>query len=215
MRILITGGGDVGRLTAETLANAGHEIVLIESVRDRCERLAEELDMMVICGDATRPEILEKAGIDEAELVVALSGNDQVNLITAIVAQEYGVKRIIVNLDDPAFNIVCQKLGVEEIVNPKNATASHIAEMARKPHALEVSTIVGGDIRVFTSVVRKDGPAGKKIADAGLPQGALAVAVQRDSEFFIPNGAFRLKEGDHVTVLAEEKRLKELERLFA
>ena len=214
MRILISGGGDVGRITAEQLAESGHDVVLIESERSTCERIASELDMMVVCGDATRPEILEKAGIENADLVMALTGNDQVNLITALVARTYNVKRVMVNLDDPAFNNVCQKLGVEEIVNPKIATAKHLADMAKKPHALEVSTIVGGGIRVFTTLVRKDRHAGKRIEELDLPRESVAAVVRRENEFFIPTPDFKLLDGDHLTILAEEKLLDKLAEVF-
>lgn len=214
MRILISGGGDVGRITAEQLAESGHDVVLIESDRATCERIATELDMMVVCGDATRPEILEKAGIENADLVMALTGNDQVNLITALVARTYNVKRVMVNLDDPAFNNVCQKLGVEEIVNPKIATAKHLADMAKKPHALEVSTIVGGGIRVFTTLVSKDRHAGKRIEELELPRESVAAVVRRENEFFIPTPDFKLLEGDHLTILAEEKLLDKLGEIF-
>ncbi len=214
MRILISGGGDVGRATAETLVNAGHEVVLVEEDRAACERLAGDLDIMVICGDATRPDILEKGGIEDADIVLALSGNDRMNIITALVAKEYGVKRVIVKLDDPTYNIVCQKLGVEEVVNPKIAAAKHIADMVRQPHAIELSTLVGGSIRVFTAIVRKDGYAGKKIEDIELPEGARVMVVQRGSEFFIPARGFRVKEGDHLSILCLEKNLEELARIF-
>ncbi len=214
MRILISGGGDVGRITAEQLAESGHDVVLIEAERSTCERIASELDMMVVCGDATRPEILEKAGIESADLVMALTGNDQVNLITALVARTYNVKRVMVNLDDPAFNNVCQKLGVEEIVNPKIATAKHLADMAKKPHALEVSTIVGGGIRVFTTLVRKDRHAGKRIEELDLPRESVAAVVRRENEFFIPTPDFKLLDGDHLTILAEEKLLDKLAEVF-
>lgn len=214
MRVLITGGGDMGRITAERLLEGGHEVVLVEEERDVCERLATELDLMVICGDATRPDILEKAEIEEADLVLAISGNDQNNLITALMAREYGAGRVIVKLDDPAFNTVCRKLGVEEIVNPKIATAKHITDMARRPHALEVSTFVGGSIRVYTAIIQKEAHSGVKIADLGLPRSSLAVVVERDKEYFIPKEDFKLVKGDHLTVICEEDDLDELDALF-
>lgn len=214
MRILIAGGGDVGRITAEKLVASGNDVILIDTERETCERIATELDLMVICGDATKPDILEKAGIENADLVMALSGNDQMNLITALVARSYDVKRVMVNLDDPAFNIVCQKLGVEEIVNPKSATAKHLADMAKMPHALDVSTIIGGSIRVFTAIIHKDRFAGKHLSEVDLPHGSIAVAVKRENEFFIPGPEFKLLEGDHITILAEERLLEELAGVF-
>lgn len=214
MRILITGGGDIGRITAERLIGAGHEVMLVDEEREACERLATELDAIVICGDATRPDILEKAGIEEAELVIALSGSDKMNLITALVAKEYGVKRVIVKLDDTAFNTVCRKLGVEEIVNPKTATAKHIADMTKRPHALEVSTLVGGEIRVFSAQIRKDEHAGSRLEDIKLKEGMLPVVIEREGEYFLASGGFKLMKGDKLTVLYEEGELERLQEIF-
>lgn len=220
MRVLITGGGDIGKTAASRLVEEGHEVVLIEEEREVCERIAENLDMMVICGDATKPDILEKAEIDRAELVLALSGNDQGNLITALMAKEYRNneeekgKRVIVRLDDPAFNTVCRKLGFEEIVNPKIATANHIADMARRPHALEVSTFVGGSIRVYTAIIYKEDHIGATVKDLPLPSDSLAVIIQREKEFFITKPDFKVMKGDHLTIICEEKALEKLEEVF-
>lgn len=214
MRVIISGGGSIGRAVAQTLVNAGHDVVLVEEEKEVCERLATELDTIVICGDATRPDILEKAEVDKADLVLALSGNDQMNLITALVAREYGAKRVILKLDDPEFNNVCRKLGVEEIVNPKIATAKHIADMAKRPHALEVSTLVGGSLRVFSATVQQDEMAGKRIADLDLPGDSLVAVIERDSEYFVPKGGFKILPGDKLTIICEEKTLEVLEEQF-
>ncbi len=214
MRILISGGGDIGRTLAEALTHAGEEVVLIEKDHGVCTNLATELDMMVICGDATRPEILEKAEIEKADLVLAVSGNDQGNLITALMAREYGSKRVIVRLDDPAFNIVCRKLGVEEIVNPKIATARQIADMARMPHAMDLSTLIGGDIRAFTAIIT-EGHDGARIEDLDLPRGTLSVVLERGGEFLLPEKDMKLKTDDHLTMICTGKSIEELEKVFA
>ncbi len=214
MRILMTGGGDMGRITAEALISAGHDVVLIEEGREVCERLAEALDIMVICGDATNPDILEKAEIEKADILIALSGSDKMNILTSIIAKEYGVKRIIVRLDDPAFNAICRKFGVEEIINPKTATAKHIAYMIKTPRALEISTLVGGDIRAFTAIIKKEEHGGKKTEDLALPSDCLPVVVKRDKEFFIARAGFKVLKGDSLTILCEEKSLDALGKIF-
>jgi trk system potassium uptake protein TrkA len=214
MRVLIAGGGDIGRITAESLVNVGHEVIVIDESPEVCERLASELDLMCICGDATRPHLLEKAEIEKADIVIALSGTDQENLITALIAKEYGVKRVIVKLDDPDFNIVCYKLGIEEVINPKVATAKHVADMTRKLHALELSTLVGGSIRVFTAIIKKDN-AGKRIDDLGLPGDCLPAVIQREEEFFIAKSDIKVMEGDRLDILCEEATLEALAKSFS
>jgi len=214
MRVIVAGGGDVGRYTAESLAGFGHEVIVIEENEEVCRGLASELDIIVLCGDATKPVMFEKAEVERTELVIALTDSDQENLIAALIAKEYGVKRVIVKLDDPGFNIVCHKLGLEEIVNPKLSTAQHIADMARKPHAIEVSTLVGGSIRVFSAIVRKKEHIGLRIDELDLPGDSLLVVLQRGAEFFIAKGGFKLLEGDHLNILCEEKTLEKLVESF-
>lgn len=214
MRILITGGGALGKLTSASLVEAGHSVVLIDEDRSTCEKLAEELDIMVICGDATRPDIMEKAEIEKAEIVIALSGSDQMNLITALLAKEYGTERVIVKLDDPAFNTVCHKLGVQEVVNPKTATSKHLVDMVRQPQAVDASTLVGGTLRAFTAVLKNPDLAGQRTSDLELPPDSLVVVVKRNNEYFVPGGGFKLMEGDSLTVICEEKSLDKLNEIF-
>ncbi len=214
MRVIIAGGGDIGRLVAESLVNAGHDVIVIDESQDVCEMLANELDVMVLCGDATRPDMLEKAEVDKADMVMSLTDGDHENIIIALVAMEYGVGRVLVRLDDPEFNNVCRTLGIQEVINPKVATAKHIADMARKLHALEVSTLVGGSIRVFTTIIHKKEHIGKHIDDLDLPEDCLPVVVQRGEEFFIPKSGFKVLEGDHLNILCEEKTLETLTEIF-
>jgi len=214
MRILISGGGDLGRFTAEMLADSGHELRVVELSREVCERIVAKADIMVLCGDGTRPEMLEKAEIDKADIVIALTGDDKSNLITAFIAKEYGVKRVIIKLNDPSLNIVCLKLGIEEIINPKVATANHISEVVVAPHALDLSTLVGGSVRAFSAIIKDDGFAGKHISELDLPEDCSPVVLKRESEFLIVKSDIKLLEGDRLEFLCEEKSLDTLRGLF-
>lgn len=213
MKVIISGGGNLGRLVAESLIASGHEVTIIEKDREICESLASTLDAMVINGDGTSPDILENAGIRDADIVIAISGSDQSNLITGLIAKELGVGRIIVKLDDPAFNIICNKLGIEEVVNPKVAIARHVSDMAKGPHLLDIATIVRGEIRTYTAEVKKKDTE-KRVEELELPQEAIIAVVQRGKEFFIPKGKLKLLKGDRLFIICEEKVLPDLERIF-
>lgn len=215
MRILITGGGKLGRMTAEALTNSGHELRVIEKNNYVCETIASELDIMVLCGDATSPDLLEKAEIEKADIVIALSGDDKANLITALIAQDYGVKRVIIKLDDPAFNLVCIKLGLEEIINPKVAMAKRISDLVKAPQAVEISTLVGGSIRVFSAVIQSADHVGKHISELDLPQDCTPIVLKRNSEFLLVKPDMKLMEEDHLQFLCEEKSLDKLDEMFS
>ncbi len=214
MKVIISGGGSLGRLVAESLISSGYEVTIIEKDKETCEALASTLDAMVINGDGTSPETLEEAGIKDVDIVIAISGSDQSNLITGLIAKEFGVGRIIVKLDDPAFNIVCNKLGIEEIVNPKVAIARHVSDMAKGLHLLDIATIVRGNIRAYTAEVEKEEHVEKRIEELELPANAIIAVVQRGKEFFIPRGRLKLLKGDRLFIICEEKALATLERIF-
>ncbi len=214
MKAIISGGGSLGKLVAEGLISSGYEITIIEKDKETCESLASTLDAIVINGDGTNPETLEEAGIKDVDMVIAISGSDQSNLITGLVAKEFGVKRIIVKLDDPSFNIICNKLGIEEIVNPKVAIARHVTDMAKGLHLLDIATIVRGNIRTYTAEIIKEEHVDKRIEEIELPSNSLIAVVQRGKEFFIPRGRLKLYKGDRIVIICEEKALNTLERIF-
>lgn len=214
MRILISGGGELGRLVAESLIKSGHTVVIVESRAECCKELAEELNAIVIHGDATRPHILEKGEIADTDVVITTTSSDQDNLITAIVAKEYGVKRIIVKFNDPSFNPVCQRLGINEIVNPKVVAAHQMADMARGFHLLNLSPIVRGDARLFTTIVEKQEHIDRHITDLNLPKDCLIIGVYRHNEFIIPKGNIKLHRGDTITLICNEATLGSLQEIF-
>ena len=215
MRIILTGGGELGRLVMDSLVEMAHDVTVIDPREDVCSSIADQYDVMVLNGDVTRPDVLERAGIEKADLVIAITEDDRQNLITALVAKEYGVKRVMVKLDDPGFNMVCHKLGIEEIINPRVATAHLIATMVRRPHALEMSTLVGGTIRVFTAIIKKPEHIGRRIEELALPDDSLPVVVERRGEFFIAKPELRLLEGDHLDIICEENTLDILSNIFS
>ncbi len=214
MRILISGGGELGRMIAESLIKAGHTVVIIENREEFCEDLAEELNAIVVHGDATRPHVLEKGEIANSDVVITATNSDQDNLITAIVAREYGVKRIIVKFNDPSFNPVCLKLGINEIINPKVVAAHQMADMARGFHLVNLSPIIRGDARVFTTTIQKPEHVDQHITDLDLPKTSIIVAIYRNEEFLIPKGDIKLRHGDTVTLISDEVTLDKLQKIF-
>ena len=214
MKVIISGGGELGRMIAEDLIHSDNTVVIVEKSSERCELLADELNAVIIHGDATIPNILEKGEIADTDIVIAATSSDQDNLITAIVAREYGVKRIIVKFNDPSFNPVCQKLGINDIFNPKVVAAHQIADHARGVHLVNLSPLIRGDARVFTAMVTKQEHIDRPLNELDLPKASLIVAVYRGDEFFIPKGTMKLKKGDTVTLICEVDALEKLERAF-
>ena len=214
MKVLISGGGDLGRMVADDLIRAGGTVIIVEKSAERCELLAEELNAIVINGDATLPQILEKGEITNTDAVITATNSDQVNLITAIVAREYGVKRIIVKFNDPTFNPICQRLGINEVFNPKVATAHQIADNARGLHLVNLSPLIRGNARVFTTKVTKQQHVDRPLREVSLPKASLIVGIHRGEDFFIPRGDTKLRIGDTITLICDANTLEKIDDIF-
>ena len=214
MKVMISGGGELGRMIAEDLIHSGNTVVIIEKDSERCDLLAEELNAVVIHGDATMPHILEKGEIVDTDVVITATNSDQDNLITAIVAREYNVKRIIVKFNDPTFNPICQKLGINEIFNPKVVAAHQIADYAKGLHLVNLSPLIRGNARVFTTTIIKQEHIDRPLSKLSLPKTSLIVAVYRGEEFFIPRGDMKLRKGDTITIICEANILEKIEDIF-
>jgi len=127
VKIIIFGGGGVGESTAKLLIRHGHHVVIIDRDKEVCERLASDLpEADVLVGQATSPVVLKRAGISNADVFVAVTGSDEANVMSAILAKTMGVKKVIVRVKDPTYVEICKLLGLNEIVNPSESTAIRI-----------------------------------------------------------------------------------------
>ncbi|MCD6409329.1 MAG: NAD-binding protein, partial [Candidatus Verstraetearchaeota archaeon] len=127
MKIIIFGGGGVGESTAKLLIRHGHHVVIIDRSKEVCEHLASDLpEADVLVGQATSPVVLKRAGISNADVFVAVTGSDEANVMSAILAKTMGAKKVIVRVKDPTYVEICKLLGLNEIVNPSESTAIRI-----------------------------------------------------------------------------------------
>jgi len=215
MRILVAGGGSVGRRIAEEFVQEGHTLVLVDKDADRCQELKDQLDAVVILGDASKPDILEQAEVKNCDIVIAATASDQDNLIVMVIAREYEVKQIIVRFEDPSYNSIAQMLGVQNIINPKIAAAQRIVNLARGQHLINLSSVVRGNARLYTTTIQHEEHKDKLFSELGLPKGTLPIGVYRREEFLIPTEDIRLLDGDRITLLTKKENVTQLEELFA
>jgi len=202
VRVVIIGVGDIGHELAENLTHRGNvELVLIDADENRCEELAGELDALVLQGDGSDPEILKKARVAEADALVATTGSDAMNTVTAMLGHRMGVQNIIVKLNGVGLRAACQEIGVNKIIAPKISAAAEILATLYGFDRLDFSLVVRGGLRLVE--LSAEGVRDKRIAELELPDGALVVAILRGDEVLVPRGQMKLEEGDVLLVLVE------------
>ena len=167
--------------------------------------MSEEFDALVITGDASNPEILKKAEIENSDALIALTGSDPLNTVIAMLGHRFEVEKIIVKLNDLSLRSACEEIGVDKIVTPKVSAAAEIFSTLFGVERENLSIIVSGGLRMVTIEVgnAKD----KKVDKVEMPEGSHIVAVKRDDEVLIPRKDLTLKKDDELMLFIEEREL--------
>ncbi len=211
MQIVIVGAGTVGFELAVQLRRVGHEIALVEQSDERCEEISERLDVLVVQGHGSSPRVLEHANIHDAEMVLAVTSMDEVNILVCGIAAQFNVPSRIARIRssefrDPSASVKLEGLGVTQVIDPEQIMVRVIEQIARIPEAIEVFSYHAGQIIIARHKLREGMPVlGRRLADllheAGNDQ-FLAVALGREEgRTFIPAGDDVLVAGDDVTTI--------------
>ncbi len=220
MFIIIVGGGKVGYYLAKTLAPEKHRIVLIDEDEAQCNKIAGELSDLgigLVHGDGTDINYLNDAQIADADILIAVTGHDQNNLVACQLAKQYfKVPRTIARVNNPKNIQVFKQLGVDSVVS----STAHIAAIIG--HEVDWASINQmlkqkvGDFRIKDMPVSQSSPAaGKSVANLDLPKGTILISVIRDKDAFIPDGQTQIHAGDSVIALSHDGNMKKLTEYFS
>lgn len=203
MNAVIVGGGKVGWYLVKTLVAHGHQVSVIEEDADACQRLAEEFNVTVICGDGTSLKALSEAYADRADVVVAVTGQDEENLVACQLAKrKFGVRRAIARVNNPKNERVFRDLGVDAAVSSTSVIVSLIERETLASSIKTLFTFKKGDLEIVE--VDIDGSAigkGKAVKDIHLPEQCVLVSIIRGDSAIIPRGDTVLMAGDAVLAL--------------
>ncbi len=208
MRIAFIGAGEVTVMTAKALIQQQHEVIIIESDRERIETLSEEMDCSFIHGDGGKPAILQEVGPKQTDLLFCLSDNDQANVIASLVGRSLGFSRIITSIEDLDFEPICQELGLEDLIIPARTISRHLLNMVEGLDSVELSTILKDDARFFTFTVGKSEVGA--IQDLDLPEECRPMCLYRKDCFSFADRETSLEQGDEVILLTHRKNLPAL-----
>ncbi|MEW5995876.1 MAG: NAD-binding protein, partial [Candidatus Zixiibacteriota bacterium] len=205
MRIIIVGGGLVGYSLAEHLLKDKHHLTLVEIDQRLSQSISDKLDLQVLTGSGSSPAILKEAGIEHADMLLAVTPNDEVNILACAMAQQFGVKRRIARLRSREYSesgkyIDLEKLGITSVIHPEQSLVNHILQFVVTPHAAESADFEGGNILMRGYRVRESmelaGKTPREIRQQIAPNVVLFSAIVRRGIGMIPDGETRIEPGD-------------------
>jgi trk system potassium uptake protein TrkA len=207
MRVVITGGGAIGRHLAADLAEREHAVTLIEQDKATVAGLRQEIPAVnVILGDACEPWVLEGAQLSEADVVVAATGDDEDNLVTSLLAkQEFAVPRVLARVNHPNNEwLFTEQWGVDQAVSPPHILTAMVEEAVTTGDLVQLLRLEGGRISIVEMTLAEGSPAiGRPLYELRLPAGAAIVAVLRDGHVVVPQPETVLAAADEIVALTE------------
>lgn len=214
MEVIIIGAGKVGYTLAKFLSNEEDNVTIIDKNMEALNSIIEKLDIMGIKGNGTSLKVLHEAGITKADLVISVTGSDEVNMLCSLVAKKLGAKYTISRVRAPQYSeeilMLKDELGIDLVINPEKEAALEIAKLIKFPSVRSVDTFAKGkvDLVGFT-ILESDSLDGKAICDIKLFKDTILISgVERDGKIYIPSGDFILQKNDKVYVIGEHKRIE-------
>ncbi len=216
MNIVIVGGGKVGYYLTKTLMSFQHKVSVIEMQRNLCEKLADELNIPVYHGDATKIDILKNAETAKADVLIAVTGQDEENLIVCQLAKNnFRVEKTIARVNNPKNTHVFLKLGVDIPVSSTTIIAELIEQEVDYAGMKTLTSVKNNKIVVSEIEIKANSPVfGRRVVDVKMPEDCQLVSVIKDEEVLKPAEDLVLLEGDSVIVVSDSESKEELRDLF-
>jgi len=216
VNVVIVGGGKVGYYLAKTLLSKGHDVSLIEKNEERCRRIAEEFDILAINGDGTNIYDLADADTDSADVVTAVTGSDEENLVVYQMAKrKFGVARTVARINNPKNERVFKELGVDAAISSTSIIANVIEHEMAKGDIKTLLTFDRSDIAIVEVDVDKSSPAlHKRIRDLALPGNCVLAAIIRQGRIIFPKGDITIEKNDAIIALTTEDNQNELTNIL-
>ena len=203
MYIIIGGGGDVGYYLTKSLLNQGHEVLLLEKGNTRYQALSEELGQSVVRGDACEARTMEEVGVNRADVVIAVTGEDEDNLVICQMAKKrFNVARTIARLNNPKNELIFQKLGIDVTVSPTRSILSLIEAELPGSTFVTLMTLKRAGLEILDIRVPPDSPiVGKTLTTINLPRNGNIALIIRNKEYIFPNAETQILANDEVYAL--------------
>ena len=225
MKAIIIGAGEVGFHTAKLLTAENNDVVLIDESQEACQRVNEQLDLQTLCGSGASPVLLKNAGISDAELIIAVTNSDEINMLACQIANRYQVETKIARVSNPDYfsdesGLTANDFGIDLLVNPEHLCVEEFIRLLRIPEAREIVEFEDGRIQLTALRIKPNNPfVGKSLAELdanGVISGIRFAAIKRhgSENVIIPKGDDKLRQGEDVFVIGSTIAIEQLFRLF-
>ena len=214
--VMITGGGDTGGALGEALDDTKLHTKIIEKDSHRCTALAERLDKpVIICGDGTDKDLLLEENIGEMDFLVALTGDEENNVLMSLLARELGAKKIITRISKLSYIPLVSAIGIDTVVSPRLSAVRAILQYIRRGKVISVAPLKGEQAEAIeVEALETSDIVDKPISQIKFPKGALVGAVIREDEIIIPTGNTVIKSRDRLIFFALRDVIPKLEKLL-
>ncbi len=220
-RIMVAGGGNIGARLARELADQGYAVKLIEHQASRCEQLATTLPskVLVLHGDATDEILLEDENVDSADVFLAITNDDENNIMAALLAKRMGARRVMSLISRRSYGELMEGSRIDVAVAPDQTTIGELLRYVRRGDVVAVHRLRRGAVEALEAVAHGDADTsrmvGRRISEVPLPEGASIGALVRGNDILMPDTDPMIESEDHVIVLVTRRRLiPQVERLF-
>lgn len=214
MKIIVIGCGKIGKTIIEHVSKEGHSLVIVDNNREKVEELIERYDVMGVVGNGASLDIQEEAGVKFADLVIAVTPKDEINILASMVAKKLGASSTIARVRNPEYlrqtKLMQEELGLSMVVNPEQETADEIINMVNLPSLLKLEPFAKGKVNLVEILVEENNPLiGETLITMNkkIKTKVLICAIQRAGNVIIPNGNFKIEQGDRLSITANASSL--------
>lgn len=221
MNIVIIGAGNVGTNIADYLSKEGHDITVIDESKDRLSDVGDLMDVATLTGHAADHAILQQAGVADADLFLAVTNHDEVNLISAFTAKRMGARTAVARVRSRVYHQrvdldYTAALKIDLMLSPERLTAQEIVKYVDNPAALAMETYARGRVEMRRFYVERDSPLlHQPLHKIKMPQGTLVVSISRGDDVIIPTGQDTIEPDDRVALIGLPRQINEAQGLFS
>lgn len=216
MYVIVVGGGKVGYYLTKQLLSEGHEVLLLEKDRRRQAALAEQMGEVVVQGDGCEIRIMSEAGFGRADVIVAVTGDDEDNLVICQMAKrKFQTPRTVARVNDPDNLTLFEKLGIDTTVSSTQIIFNLLDQQIETGEIIPLAALKNGNIELVAITVSERSPVlGQNVRDLPLPGDALIISVVRNQHAMLPQGDVRFENGDTVIAMVAADEEPQLRHIF-